>query len=217
MNLPPLYDVKLAGVQHDVLTEDGTIKGYASLFGVKDQGGDVVMPGAFTESLATGRPVRMLWQHDPTKPIGVWTVVREDEKGLYVEGKIWLTLQQGKEAYEMLKGGIIDGLSIGYRVERSKRTAAGRELWKVALWEISLVTFPMLIEGRVSGVKAYEDGNFAMLKRDVEKLVRDAGFSTAEAKAAAAGAADGLMGARDAAERPSASEMADLIRQIATS
>ena len=204
-------------------TEAGVtvIEGYASLFGLTDQGGDAVLPGAFAASLARlaakGDKVRMLWQHDPTKPIGVWTSVREDEKGLHVEGKIWLTLQQGKEAYEMLKGGIIDGLSIGYRVERSKRTAAGRELWKVALWEISLVTFPMLIEGRVSGVKAYEDGNFAMLKRDVEKLVRDAGFSTAEAKAAAAGAADGLMGARDAAERPSASEMADLIRQIATS
>lgn len=210
-------DVKFAGVQPDVLEENGTIKGYASLFGLKDHGGDVVMPGAFAESIATGRHVAMLWQHDAAQPIGRWMVVREDEKGLYVEGRLSLKTQRGMEAYEMLKEGIIRGLSIGYRTERSKKTAAGRELWKVALWEISLVTFPMQAEASVGDVKGFEDGNFALLKRNVEKLVRDAGFSAVEAKAAAAGAADGLLGARDAAENgPSPQEMTDFIRQFAS-
>lgn len=209
-------DMKFAGVEPDVLEENGTIKGYANLFGVRDQGGDVVMPGAFADSLAAGRHVAMLWQHDPAQPIGRWTLVREDEKGLYVEGRLSLKTQRGLEAYEMLKDGIIKGLSIGYRVERSKKTAAGRELWKVGLWEISLVTFPMQVEASVEGVKSFEDGNFAMLKRDVEKLVRDAGFSAVEAKAAAAGAADGLSGARDAAKGSSVKEMADFIRQFTT-
>lgn len=210
-------DVKFAGIQPDVLEDNGTIKGYASLFGVKDQGGDVVMPGAFADSIAAGRHVAMLWQHDQAQPIGRWTVVQENERGLYVEGRLSLKTQRGMEAYEMLKDGIIRGLSIGYRVERSKKTAAGREIWKMALWEISLVTFPMLVEAGVADVKGFEDGNFALLKRNVEKLVREAGFSAVEAKAAAAGAADGLLGARDAAENgPSAKEMADFIRQIAT-
>lgn len=210
-------DVKFAGVQPDALEENGTIKGYASLFGVRDQGGDVVMPGAYAESLAERGRVPMLWQHDPAVPIGQWTVMREDEKGLYVEGRLSLKTQRGLEAYEMLKDGIIRGLSIGYRVERSKKTAAGRELWKVALWEVSLVTFPMQVEAAVGDVKGIEDGNFAAFKRNVEKFARDAGFSAAEAKAAAAGAVERLSSARDAAEKPSAASVADMIRQIATS
>ncbi|WP_277022239.1 HK97 family phage prohead protease [Paracoccus hibiscisoli] len=210
-----VLDVKYAGVTPDVLEENGTIKGYASLFGMKDQGGDVVMPGAFAASLATGRHIAMLWQHDPAQPIGKWTVVREDEKGLYIEGKLSLKTQRGLEAYEMLKDGIIRGLSIGYRVEKSKRTAAGRELWKMALWEVSLVTFPMQAEAGVGDVKG-EDSNFAIFKRNVEKFARDAGFSAVEAKAAAAGAVTGLSGARDAADKPSAYDIAEMIRQIAT-
>lgn len=210
-------EMKYVGVKPDILEENGTIKGYASLFGVRDQGGDVVMPGAFTESLSAGRHVAMLWQHDPAQPIGKWTAVKEDERGLYVEGKLSLKTQRGLEAYEMLKEGIIRGLSIGYRVDRARKSAAGRELLKVGLWEISLVTFPMQVEAGVGDVKSFENGNFAMLKRDVEKLVRDAGFPAVEAKAAAAGAADGLMGARDAAKGSSIKEMSDFIRQITTS
>lgn len=210
-------EVKLVGVDMDAIEENGTIKGYASLFGAKDDGGDIVMPGAFSESLQSGRPVRMLWQHNPLQPIGKWLVIREDERGLYVEGKLSLKTQRGLEAYEMLKDGILEGLSIGYQVQKVKRTADGRELWKVALWEISLVTFPMLPEGKISTVKSLEDGNFAMFKRDVEKLARDAGFSAAEAKSAAAGATEGLLGERDAAEKSSVSEMADFIRQFVTS
>lgn len=211
------FETKFTAVQEASVEPDGTIKGYASLFGVKDQGGDIVMPGAFAESLAAQRAVRMLWQHDPMQPIGKWLVVREDERGLYVQGQLALKTQRGMEAYEMLKEGIIEGLSIGYRVERSKKTAAGRELWKMALWEISLVTFPMLVEASVT-VKAMDDGAVAMFKRDVERFVRDAGYSACEAKAAAAGAADGLLGARDAADpKPDSRELADFIRQLATS
>lgn len=213
-----MLDMKFVGVTPEAIEDNGTIKGYASLFGVKDQGGDIVMPGAFAESLGNGRSVKMLWNHDPAQPIGRWNVVREDEKGLYVEGRLALKTQRGLEVYEMLKDGVIEGLSIGYRTVRSKRTAAGRELWSLDLWEISIVTFPMLVESRVADVKGFEDGNFALLKREVEKLVREAGFSASEAKAAAAGAADGLLGARDAAEKGSSiEEMRDFIRQIATS
>lgn len=210
------HETKFVGVTPEVVSVDGTIKGYASLFGLRDQGGDIVQPGAFSASLQSGRGVAMLWQHDPTRPIGIWTKVIEDEKGLYAEGELFLETQAGKEAHVLLKRGGIKGLSIGYKTRRSKKTADGRLLYEVDLFEISLVTFPMLAEASVSDVKSYEDGNYALLKREVEQLVRDAGFSASEAKAAAAGAASALSGERDAAE-PSAADLTALIRQIATS
>lgn len=210
------HETKFVGVTPEVVAADGTIKGYASLFGLRDQGGDIVQPGAFAASLQSGRGVAMLWQHDPTRPIGIWTKVIEDEKGLYVEGELFLETQAGKEAHVLLKRGGIKGLSIGYKTRRSKKTADSRLLYEVDLFEISLVTFPMLAEASVSDVKSYEDGNYALLKREVEQLVRDAGFSASEAKAAAAGAASALSGERDAAE-PSAADLTALIRQIATS
>lgn len=211
------HETKFVGVTPEVVAADGTIKGYASLFGLRDQGGDIVQPGAFAASLASGRSVAMLWNHDKSlPPIGVWTKVIEDEKGLYVEGRLFIDTPLAASIYASLKGGGLKGLSIGYVTKRSKKTADGRLLYDIELWEISLVNFPMLAEASVSDVKSYEDGNFALLKREVEQLVRDAGFSASEAKAAAAGAASALSGERDAAE-PSAADVAALIRQIATS
>ena len=208
-------DHKFVAAAPDV-QQDGTFKGYASLFGVKDQGGDIVMPGAFDGSLATSRRVRMLRDHDPGKVIGKWTVIRADDRGLYVEGKLFLDTAGGKEAYVLLKEGGLEGLSIGYRSKRAKRTNAGRELHEVELWEVSVVTFPMLEEASVSDVKSYEDGNFALFKRMIEEAARDAGFPSTEAKAAAAGAVQGLLGARDAAET-NAADVAAMLRQITTS
>ena len=136
------------------LTEGAEIAGYASLFGAADQGGDVVVEGAYGASLqrlARARSgVKMLWQHDPTRPIGVWDEVREDGKGLWVKGRLLLEVQAAREAHVLLQAGAIDGLSIGYRTLRSEKAAGGqRLLHEIELWEVSLVTFPMLPEARV--------------------------------------------------------------------
>ena len=139
-----------------ILVTDGVVvEGYASLFGKRDQGGDTVQAGAYGASLkalaAQGRRVKMLWQHDPGQPIGVWEEVREDAKGLYVKGRILTEVGRGREAAALLAAGAIDGLSIGYRTLRAERDAKGqRMLAEVELWEVSLVTFPMLPEARVS-------------------------------------------------------------------
>ena len=139
-----------------ILVTDGVVvEGYASLFGQRDQGGDTVQAGAYGASLkalaAQGRRVKMLWQHDPGQPIGVWEEVREDGKGLYVKGRILTEVERGREAAALLAAGAIDGLSIGYRTLRAERDAKGqRQLAEVELWEVSLVTFPMLAEARVS-------------------------------------------------------------------
>ena len=138
------------------VTEGHLIEGYASLFGKRDQGNDVVMGGAYGGSLArlaaAGRRVKMLWQHDPTQPIGVWDEVREDATGLWVKGRILGDVEKGREAVALLGAGAIDGLSIGYRTVKSERDGKGqRLLTELELWEVSLVTFPMLPEARVTG------------------------------------------------------------------
>jgi HK97 family phage prohead protease len=91
----------------------------------------------------------MLWQHDPTRPIGVWDEVREDGRGLHVRGRLLLEVQAAREAHVLLQAGAIDGLSIGYRTLRSEAKAGRRLLHEIELWEVSLVTFPMLPEARV--------------------------------------------------------------------
>ncbi|MDO5630448.1 MAG: HK97 family phage prohead protease [Paracoccus sp. (in: a-proteobacteria)] len=146
-------ELKFAGGA-PVLTEGSVIEGYASLFGLTDQGGDAVARGAFAASLARlaakGDKVRMLWQHDPAKPIGVWDEIREDDKGLWVKGRLLPDVALAREAAALIAAGAIDGLSIGYRTIRAERDQAGRRsLKEVELWEVSLVTFPMLPEAKV--------------------------------------------------------------------
>ena len=101
------------------------IEGYASRFGTPDKGGDTVVPGAFAASLRRladeGRQVKMLWQHDPAQPIGVWTEVREDASGLYVQGHLLESVPRAREAAALIRAGAIDGLSIGYRTLRAKK------------------------------------------------------------------------------------------------
>ncbi|MFV1492461.1 HK97 family phage prohead protease [Phaeobacter sp. JH18-32] len=131
------------------------ISGYASLFGCVDAGGDMVQPGAYQASLdrlaQAGIAVKMLWQHDPAQPIGVWDEVREDARGLHVRGRILTRTQKGAEAAALIAVGALDGLSIGYRTRRATaRKGGGRSLCELDLWEVSLVTFPMLSTARVS-------------------------------------------------------------------
>ncbi len=113
------------------------------------------MPGAYAGSLKamekSGRRVKMLWQHDPSQPIGIWDEVKEDANGLWVKGRLLPDVARGREAVALLEAGAIDGLSIGYRTVKAERDGKGqRLLQELELWEVSLVTFPMLPEARVS-------------------------------------------------------------------
>lgn len=137
------------------LNGEAVIEGYASLFGQPDQGGDIVQRGAYAASLgalsAAGRRVKMLWQHDPAQPIGVWDEVAEDARGLRVRGRLLDITQKGREAAALIAAGALDGLSIGYRTKRAERDEKGqRLLTELELWEVSVVTFPMLPAARVA-------------------------------------------------------------------
>ncbi len=166
-------ETKFCRVSGVTVGDDARIEGYASLFGSIDQGGDAVLPGAFAESLKVpGRKVRMLWQHDPAQPIGVWDEVREDGKGLWVRGRLLTDVAKGREAAALVAAGAIDGLSIGYRSKRAERDGKGRRLLaEVELWEVSLVTFPMLAQARV-GTKGEAPEETTL--RELAEALRDA-------------------------------------------
>ena len=168
---------KFARIGGPLKVTDGTaIEGYASLFGALDQSGDIVAPGAYGASLralaADGRRVKMLWQHDPSEPIGIWDEVREDDRGLYVKGRLLPDVARAREAAALIAAGAIDGLSIGYRTRKAARDGKGRRLLsELELWEVSLVTFPMLPQARV-GAKGEEPD--AALMRDLAAVLTEA-------------------------------------------
>ncbi len=136
------------------------ILGYAALFGTPDLTGDVIRPGAFAPSLMRrgSAGVRMLFQHDAGEPVGVWTAMREDDRGLYVEGGLLEAGARGRTAAGLVTAGAIDGLSIGYRpVRAARRAGRGRDLYEVDLWEVSIVTFPMQPGARLRLQEAARD------------------------------------------------------------
>ncbi|NGO63362.1 HK97 family phage prohead protease [Rhizobium daejeonense] len=154
---PPSLTHTRANLTLKGVSGDGSFSGYASLFGEVDLGRDTIVSGAFSKSLkARGAPgVRMLFQHDPAEPIGTWKVIREDERGLYVEGVLSPGVARAREVYALMKSGALDGLSIGFRTVRARSDKASgvRRILEADLWEISVVTFPMLPAARVSNVK----------------------------------------------------------------
>ena len=154
----------------------GVIEGYASLFNVADTGGDMVMAGAFARSLTKrgAAGVKMLWQHNAAEPIGVWTAIVEDLRGLKVTGRLDLSVARAREALSLLRAGAVDGLSIGFRTRRATtdRSSGLRRLHEVDLWEISIVTFPMLPQARVDAVKRRAPHDYAMARARSEQAAR---------------------------------------------
>jgi HK97 family phage prohead protease len=143
------------------IAEDGTFAGYASTFADADLGREVMVSGAFKKSLDQ-RPtekVKMLRSHDPSEPIGVWTEVKEDSKGLFARGRLILDTLKGRETYALMKAGALDGLSVGYRTikDRFDRAKGIRFLQEVELFEISVVTFPMNPRASIASVKGDHD------------------------------------------------------------
>lgn len=179
-------EVRSFALQIKATGDDGTVEGYGSVFGVRDNYDDVIAKGAFVKSLkdhkAAGTMPAMLWQHDADKPIGVWTEMVEDEKGLRIKGQLAMETIKGKEAHALLKMGALNGLSIGFM---SKEWAYDREtevrtLTAIDLWEVSLVTFPANEKARVTNVKSADE---MATPKDAEKALRDAGFSKSDATA----------------------------------
>ncbi|MBE3637472.1 HK97 family phage prohead protease [Mangrovicoccus algicola] len=180
------------------LGEDGAVEGYAAVFGNVDGGGDRLVPGAFRAGLAKaaaeGRSIPMLWQHDPNRPIGVWTDLQEDERGLKASGQLVLEVGQAREAHALMKAGALRGLSVGYRTVRAGNDGKARLLEEVDLWEVSPVTFPMnrlagLTAVKAEGAEAELDKLRAgdrLTEREFERLLKGSlGLSNSQAERAA--------------------------------
>jgi HK97 family phage prohead protease len=145
-------------------------EGYASLFDVADGAGDSVAPGAFAASLRKCGPsqVRMLYQHFSHAPIGVWEEIAEDSRGLYVRGRLIRDVEQARDVRALLSEGALNGLSIGFRTVRAKHgaTKATRTLLEIELWEISVVTFPLLRGSTVTAIGARPPADLAQVFRE---------------------------------------------------
>lgn len=174
------------GFQLKAISETGVFEGYGSVFGVKDSYDEIVVPGAFAESLqahkTAGTMPALLWQHRSGEPIGIYTDMVEDSIGLKVTGQLALKTVRGAEAYELMKMKAITGLSIGYetREDSYDRVTGILTLKRLDLWEVSPVTFPANPAARVQGVKSIEQIENL---RDAERHLRDSGMSRTEAVA----------------------------------
>jgi HK97 family phage prohead protease len=151
-------ELKFTALDLKRVEPDGTFAGYASLFNREDLGGDLILPGAFRDSLRQRGTagIKMLLQHNPNEPIGVWEQLAEDARGLWAKGRLMPEVARAREVLSLMRAGALDGLSIGFRTILGRRDAKTgiRRLAKVDLWEISIVTFPLLPEARVAHVKS---------------------------------------------------------------
>ena len=172
--VPVTQEQKFLAEPPSAVDGDGVFEGYASLFGVADLGRDVVAPGAFAESLAKrgAKDVRLLWQHDPGAPLGRWLSIAEDRRGLRVRGKLSLAVERARDIHALMREGAVDGLSIGFRVERARaeRPTGLRRLERLDLWEISIVTFPMQPGARVETVKGQDPSLALSIRRTARRL-----------------------------------------------
>ena len=166
------------------IDEEGVFEGYASIFDVVDTQNDVITKGAFSRSLREGADVKLLWQHKIEEPIGNFIQLTEDSRGLFVKGKLLLSLQKAREAYELLKTGAIAGMSIGYSVAKAEYDDINniRVISDLDLFEVSLVTFPANEKALITSVKTGAPETI----REFEKMLVSNGFSHSKAKAISA-------------------------------
>lgn len=184
--LAPLMEFKMDS------DKPGLFRGYGSTFGNVDKVKDICVKGCFERSLSELKTNNtlpsMYWMHDPAEPIGDWISVQEDTKGLKVEGQLWTGSQEtecSRKAMNLLKGTGAKGLSIGYQTRDKKNDpkTGVRSLLDVDLLEISVVGHGANPKALVTHIKSlFEDGVVPTV-REVEELLRDAGFSAANAKA----------------------------------
>ncbi len=192
----------------------GLFEGYASTFGNIDAGRDVVVAGAFKETLAehekNGTMPSMFYSHDTKESIGDWLDMHEDSKGLKATGQLWIDqgIPKAQQAYNLLKGKSVKGLSIGY----GKRGSNGFEhdgkkqvrlLKNLDLFETSPTAFPMNSKCTITAIKSVNQSQSSLslrkadgtliTKRELEQALRDAGLSDKEAKAFIADGYDALI------------------------
>lgn len=166
------------------LSDSGRIEGLLAGFGDVDHGGDKLLPGCLTKSLASrNAPLPMLLHHDMRRPVGAWKDWQDTSAGLYVKGSLTLSTRDAQEAHALAKDGALTGLSIGWKPTKGDTDRNGvRTVTEAELYEGSLVTVPMNDRARVTSIKSITN------VRDIADLLQEAGLSGRKAKAAAGAA-----------------------------
>lgn len=155
---------------------DGRIKGYGAYYGNIDRGYDVIEQGAFSE---INRSIKMLYQHEASKLLGTWDIVKEDSKGLIVEGNININTTLGRDVYELAKSGALSDMSVGFKTQDYEYDSQSvRHIKKAELFEVSLVSFPMNEKANIMSVKTDD----IETERDFEHFLKQAGYSNKQAK-----------------------------------
>lgn len=182
------FETKYAATTLSPVDANGVFSGYASLFHQVDLGQDAVAPGAFHKSIGNRgvAGIKMLFQHDPSQVLGTWLDIKEDAEGLFVRGRLAAGVTRADEVRTLMQAGALDGLSIGFKTIKSRKIAKTgvRMLTEVDLWEISIVTFPMLPEARVGAARlqnAQQEKRRPTIREFERWLTRDAGLSRREA------------------------------------
>ena len=222
-------NVKLFDVPFDIkeVTDDGIIEGFGAAFGgPPDSYGDIILEGAFKETIAkggrngTGFP--MLWQHNYNEPIGIWTELIEKSKGLKVRGEVIKEVQKGKEAHALAKKKVITGLSIGWDYLRDidGKVAEGAVEWdddrnirflkRLELWEISPVTFPANTRAQITKVKQIIDTTNIT---DLEKVLCDSGLSKKDAQHIISICKNSLVDSREEKQSSELNEALSILRK----
>lgn len=204
-------------IEVKALETKGEFVGYGSTFGNVDHGGDMVVEGAFKRSLkqhvAEGTMPAMLFNHDMSEPIGHWTDIAEDSKGLRLKGQLWVGqgISKAEQAYQMLSHAGMKGLSIGYATKSSEPDAKARcrKLTDLDIFEISPVAMPMNPRALISTIKSLKSIDGIGTIRDFEKLLRDVGLTQSEAKAFCA---EGYKGLNRRDDGPDLEEIAQALR-----
>jgi len=160
--------VKSFAFEFKSLTQKGQFTGLASTYTNVDLAGDVVMPGAFTRTLASNKTLPLMWQH--REPLGLVDLTDSPE-GLVAEGRISMGIQLGKDAYELMNDGVVRGLSIGFQTVKEQSVGAIRQLTEVKLFEISLVTIPCNESAVVTSVKAAHNGKIQIALKDFHREI----------------------------------------------
>ncbi len=197
----PKLETKFAATQLAMVDGDGIFTGYATLFDKVDLGQDKIAAGAFAKTLTErgANSIKMLFQHDPNEVIGTWLEVYEDSRGLKVRGKLAANVARADEVRALMQAGALDGLSIGFKTIKSRKdqNSGVRTLTQLDLWEISVVTFPMLPEARIGAAQQHKQRPTI---REFERwLTRDAGLTRREANTIIHCGFKALTGSRDAA------------------
>lgn len=172
-------------------SDEYIFEGYGSVFGNIDSYGDIVEKGAFDKSLQEHGMPSLLLHHDARQVVGVYTDAYSDEHGLKVTGKLTKGVRAAEEAHLLMKDGALRGLSIGFipKVVEYDKAHEVHRIKEVELMEVSIVTFPANREAEITGVK-----HTPKTERELEFILRDAGYSRKQAKAIVA---DGYKGLND--------------------